>query len=420
MSKRRAIEVVADWVGLADPTPMGTLHATPSRGREVFSFEYDPRWLASPSARALDPNLRLLRGPQYPTGRAPNFGVFLDSAPDRWGRVLLDRREALRARREGRPVRPRRESDYLLGVHDGSRIGGLRFRLGAAGPFLDDDDAMAAPPWTTLRALQEASWKLEADDASGHPDYGEWLRLLLGPGSSLGGARPKASVVDDDGALWVAKFPSRADEIDVGAWEFVVHRLARAAGVDVPEARCERFGSGPRTFLSRRFDRTDEGRRVHFASALTLLERSDGDGADEGASYLEIGEVLIQGGAAPGRDLPQLWRRIVFSMCVSNVDDHLRNHGFLLEGAGWRLSPAYDLNPTSWGDGLALNVSDASNAQDLELAREVADWFRLPLPRADAIIEEVRAAVRRWDEEAAALGVPRHERAALAPAFRLA
>jgi serine/threonine-protein kinase HipA len=274
----------------------------------------------------------------------------------------MRRREAQLARAEGREERRLLESDYLLGVHDGHRMGALRFRMGER--FLDDNDQLASPPWTSLRELEHASLQLERDGAEDDPDYGHWLRMLIAPGGSLGGARPKACVRDERGRLWIAKFPSRLDEEDVGAWEHVVHVLAGRAGIVVPPAEVRRFGTrksgghGHHTFLSQRFDRTAEGERVHFASAMTLLDRKDGAGAHDGASYLELADLLMRLGEDAPLDLEQLWRRIVFSVCVSNTDDHLRNHGFLLGVTGWLLAPAYDINPDPHRAGLKLNISE--------------------------------------------------------------
>jgi serine/threonine-protein kinase HipA len=395
-AERRTVEVVADWVGLAEPLRMGRLHATPSRGKEIFSFEYDLAWLGSEHALVVDPGLRLHHGPQHAPAGRDTFGVFLDSSPDRWGRVLLQRREAQLARAEKRRERTLVESDYLLGVYDGHRLGGLRFRI-EGGPFLDDNIDLASPPWTSLRELEHASFQLERVGVEREASYGKWLSLLIAPGRSLGGARPKASVLDTKKRLWIAKFPSANDTDDIGAWESVAHALAEKAGVAVAAAQRKRFGSKHHTFFSRRFDRTDSGARIHFASAMTMLERSDGDA---GASYLDLAGVLTQRGAHVPRDLEQLWRRIVFFACISNVDDHLRNHGFLLERKGWALAPAYDMNPVAHGDGLTLNISETDNAQDLSLALDVAKHFRVKAARAKKIVGEVRAAARQWRAEA--------------------
>lgn len=414
--ERRSVAVWADWAGLGGAARMGSLHATPTRGKEVFSFEYDRAWLAAGHAQELDPALRLHHGPQYLSGERENFGVFLDSSPDRWGRVLLQRREAQLAREEERKARRLFELDYLLGVYDGHRMGALRFRVGD-GPFLDDNTALASPPWTSLRELEQASLHLERDGAESDRRYGKWLRMLIAPGRSLGGARPKASVLDEQGHLWIAKFPSERDAHDIGAWESVVHTLALHAGVTTAEARCQRFGSRHHTFLTRRFDRTDEGGRIHFASAMTMLERSDGE---DGASYLDLAGFLIQKGANTAHDLEELWRRMVFFVCVSNVDDHLRNHGFVLGPAGWSLSPAYDMNPVATGDGLSLNLSEDDNAQNLALARDVAKHFRVKAARADEIVREVTVAVRAWGTVATAAGISRAEQESMADAFRVA
>ncbi|MCC7386515.1 MAG: type II toxin-antitoxin system HipA family toxin [Deltaproteobacteria bacterium] len=414
--ERRTVEVVADWAGLGGPLRMGLLHATPSRGKEILAFEYDQAWLDSKNALALDPSLRMHQGRQHaPVGR-PNFGVFLDSSPDRWGRVLLQRREAQLARDGERRERSLLELDYLLGVYDGHRLGALRFRR-EGGPFLDDNSELASPPWTSLRELEQASLHLERAGAERDTRYNKWLRMLIAPGRSLGGARPKASVLDAKKRLWIAKLPSANDPDDVGAWESVAHALAMRAGVVVAEGKRARFGRKHHTFLTRRFDRTDDGRRLHFASAMTMLERGDGE---PGASYLDLASVLTQQGAHAPRDLQQLWRRIVFFVCISNVDDHLRNHGFLLDRRGWSLAPAYDMNPVAHGEGLTLNISETDNAQDLELALEVAKHFRVKPATARTIIGEVKKAVRRWRVEAKKAGIARSEQDRMANAFRVA
>jgi serine/threonine-protein kinase HipA len=300
-------------------------------------------------------------------------------------------------------------------------MGALRFKTEPTGPFLNDDDAMAVPHWTRLRELEAASLALERDDAESDPHYAQWLAMLIAPGSSLGGARPKASVVDELGHPWIAKFPSGQDPVDVGGWEWVAHQLARKAGVKTSRTEAKRFGSGrPHTFLVARFDRAPGAKRVHFASAMTLLQRQDGDDADAGVSYLELARFIVQQSAQPNEDLEQLWRRIVFSMAISNVDDHLRNHGFLLSPTGWLLSPAYDLNPVPDGTGLTLNVSETDNALDFDVAREVAPVFRLKRGRVEEIITEVKAVARGWREEAKTLGIRSGEQDRMARAFRLA
>lgn len=416
---QRNIEVYAHWAGLSQPTLIGVLHATPSRGKEIFSFEYSKEWLKSPQTHALDPSLQLFQGPHYAPNTQENFGVFLDSSPDRWGRFLMKRREAQLAREEKREERKLFESDYLLGVYDEHRMGALRFRTDPQGPFLDNNKDRASPPWTSLRELEHASLELEKNDAERNPSYSKWLQMLISPGGSLGGARPKASVIDEHKHLWIAKFPSGNDENDIGAWEMVIYKLAKRAKITLADAKLEKFSKQHHTFISKRFDRTNSGERIHFSSAMTLLQHVDGDDASTGASYLELAEFIIRQGAHVAEDLEQLWRRIVFFICVSNVDDHLRNHGFLLQPNGWRLSPAFDMNPIASGEGLKLNISESDNAQDLNLAKEVAEYFRIKPDRANEIISEVIDAVKNWQKEATAIGISKSEQEKMARAFRV-
>lgn len=416
---RKVIEVWADWVALKSPFMLGTLAVDSGKRSETYSFEYDSHWLKNGHGFSLDPRLQLFPGPQYPPESHENFGVFLDSSPDRWGCLLMDRREAQSSREEGRATRKLRASDYLLGVHDEQRLGALRFRLQAGGPFLDNSTDAACPPWTSLRELEAAALAIERKGSELEPDYRRWIRMLIAPGGSLGGARPKAGVTDIQAALWIAKFPSRGDDVDKGAWEYVTHHLAQKAGVHVSEAEIRKYNTEHHTFLTKRFDRTSQG-RIHFSSAMTALNRQDGDDYTTGASYLELAEFLMKNGAQAERDLEQLWRRIVFSMAVSNVDDHLRNHGFLLSEQGWVLSPAYDINPDPDGDGLKLNVSESDNQQDFGLALEVSQYFRLKLKRSQEILSEVILAVKEWPKVAASLQLSRRECELMEDAFRLA
>ncbi len=398
---------------------MGTLYASLTRGKEIFSFEYDSEWLKSPQSQILDPNLGLFTGPQYAREDRPNFGVFLDSSPDRWGRLLMQRREAQLARQEERDVKTLLESDYLLRVYDGHRLGALRFRLSSRGPFLDNNTEMASPPWARLRDLEYASLQLERENAENDKDYMKWLKLLIASGGSLGGARPKAGVVDENGHFWIAKFPSRRDDINIGGWEYVVYLLALKAGVEVGTARIQRFSAEFDTFLTKRFDRSETGERIHFASAMAMLGKNDGDSAETGVSYLDLAEFLIRNGTQVNQDLEQLWRRIVFNISVSNVDDHLRNHGFLLQKRGWTLSPAFDMNPSPTGDGLLLNISKEDNAQSLDLARSVAPFFRVKNDQAENIISQVSRSVEDWRRTAKQNRLPNREIDRMESAFRI-
>lgn len=418
------IGVYADWDGLQGPRRIGFLHSRRTRARELFEFQYDPLALADPALNflQLDPEIVLFEGAQYPTPPRDKFGVFGDSCPDRWGRMLMKRRLE-RDIREGLQVEGTQlyESDYLLGVHDLYRVGALRYKLEDEGHFLDDRRDIAAPPFTEIAALERASRALEDDSDNSAVMGQEWLRMLIAPGGSLGGARPKASVADSNGHLHIAKFPSTRDEYDVGGWEMVVNALAVGCGLNVAAAQARKFASDHHCFMVRRFDRTVSGQRLHFASAMTLTRHQDGEDHSTGVSYLELAEVLIREGAQTHTDLRELWSRIVFNILVSNTDDHLRNHGFILvPGQGWRLSEAYDINPVPRSDGLKLNITAADNALDLELAREVAGYFRLHLAEADEIIANFRGIVSQWRTIADSLALPFREQEQMTEAFRRA
>jgi len=411
----RAVYVYADWKGMSGSQLMGVLYAELLRGKEVFAFEYDKEWLQSDFAQRLDPDLDLYSGLHFLSDSKTNFGVFLDSSPDRWGRMLMRRREAAMARKEERKAVSLFETDYLLGVYDGHRMGGLRFKLSPDGPFLDDNKEMATPPWASIRELEQVSLRLEDDNVVDNPDYLKWLGMLVAPGASLGGARPKASIVDEKGQLWIAKFPSGNDQFNTGAWEMVTYEMAKAAGIDMAVCKAQQFSGKHDTFLTQRFDRTTDGQRLHFASAMTMLGFMDGE---EGASYLDMVDFLTTNGANVDSNLEELWRRIVFSICVSNTDDHLRNHGFILKPEGWVLSPAYDINPVETGKGLSLNISDSDNALELDLAVEVAKYFRLSEKRAGEITKEVTTAVKAWRRIAKKNGISNAECDLKSTAFR--
>lgn len=414
----REIFVYADWSGLPRQILMGNLRTEQTKGEEVFSFEYSKTWLESGFAQDLDPDLKLYSGPQYLGDAKPNFGLFLDSSPDRWGRMLMKRREAIRERKEGEKPQKLFESDFLLGVNDETRMGGLRFKLEEGGDFLENDEEIKAPPFTSIRELEQASQRIEDDDFFKDNDAKKWLKLMITPGSSLGGARPKASVRNTDGSLWIAKFPSKNDDKDSGIWELLVNRIARNIGINMAEATASIYSQKQHTYLTKRFDRSEEDKRIHFASAMTLLGYKDGYSHKEGGSYLELVELIERYGAEPDQDLIELWKRIVFSVGVSNTDDHLRNHGFLLTRKGWKLSPAYDINPNEDGTGLSLNISEDDNSLEYDLCLEVAEYFRWKVNDAEKYIKEASAEISKWNEIAKELGIPNREISYMANAFR--
>ena len=414
MAETRNIYVYYDGEQVESPLMMGLLSCGHLRGKDIFSFEFDKSWLADKRFRSFDPDLQMFGGKQYVPQGKDNFGIFLDSTPDRWGRVLLERKEAEVARLENRKVRNLFETDYLLGVFDGSRMGALRFKIDPEGDFLDNDADMATPPWTSLRDLENASLNLE--DCP-EVQQSKWLRMLVAPGSSLGGARPKANVLDKDGSLWIAKFPSRKDRRDVGAWEAVCCEMARRSGVNVSDFNIERFSDKYHTFLTKRFDRTAEGKRRQFTSAMTLLGYSDGENS-EGASYLEIAEWIERNCMNVNENLTELFRRIVFNIAVSNCDDHLRNHGFIYSPKGWTLSPAYDLTPDPKGYGLKLNISETDNSLDYDLALSIIPYLGINKDTAEGIIDKTRNVVSEWRKIATRYGIPNSEQDLTESAFR--
>ena len=396
-----------------EPKKIGILYVDTIRGIEHYSFEYDQDWLKeSKFSFCLDPDISMFSGRQYTEKNI--FGMFADASPDRWGRILMKRREAIKARRERRKPNKMYDSDFLLGVYDQTRVDALRFKVDVNGPFLSDDTETAAPPWATLRSLEEASRQFEKDD-----NYlnDKWLKQLLKPGSSLGGARPKATVEDEQGNLWIAKFPSKNDEYDVGAWEKVVHDLAKLCGLNVPESKVEKFSKDGSTFLVKRFDRDGE-KRIHFASAMTMLGKNDGASSDDGSSYIDIVDFIKAYGSSPKDDLIELFKRIIFSMSVSNTDDHLRNHGFILNDKGWKLSPLYDVNPVPYGDVLSLNVDSYDNSISIDLAISSACFYDITKYDAEVYADEILTIVKNnWEQLAKKYGINRDQIEEMRPAF---
>lgn len=382
---------------------LGTLEYDELRGKEVSSFTLDEDYVLHPSVSFLGPDIGLFRGKQYPT-LSYGFGIFQDAAPDSWGRKIIRRRE-----KRGNL----RESDYLLGVFDLTRIGALRFQLEGSESFVNADGENPAPPWTTLRTLEDSSRRFEEDDSDEAA-----LSVLLRPGTSLGGARPKASVTAPDGSLWIAKFPSKEDDFDTGAWEYLVHILAADAGLRVPEAQAQKFSKTGTTFICRRFDR-DGSRRISFASAMAMLGCEDRQEENNG-TYLDIAGFLMQHGAKPDDDLPELWRRMAFSLLVSNTDDHLRNHGFIIAESGrWRLSPAYDLNANAKRpQSLSLELDAGVPIESIDTLLSAAEYFRLGKAEAEANLSRIRSAVAKWRDVAVRLGIPRREQEDMALCFK--
>jgi len=415
MADKTDIWVYADWKGMISPKCIGILSAQQAKGRKAFSFSYDADWISSQEQLLLDPDIVWYSGQQYPNGKE-NFGVFLDSMPDTWGRTLMKRRAALNAKEQGKPAPVLYDIDFLLGVHDLSRMGALRFKREPDGDFLDNDPVSPTPPWANIRELQYGAKLIESNEDT--VEVRKWLAMLMAPGSSLGGARPKANILDEQGHPWIAKFPSRNDTIDKGAWEYLAYRLAVDSCIDMTESRLEHIAGPYHTFFTKRFDREKQN-RIHFASAMTMTGKNEELIRDEAPSYLDIVEFIQFFGTQIEEDLHQLWRRLVFNILISNTDDHLRNHGFILTNKGWRLSPAFDINPSIDKVGLALNIDMDNNALDIDLARSVGAYFRLGKKEMDIIIDEVKSGISGWKKIATEIGIPRSEQTLMAAAFKV-
>jgi serine/threonine-protein kinase HipA len=400
--------VYADFDWLKQAELIGELSFESIRGSESYGFQYSSDWLKKHSDLLLGDDINNYPGMQYTMPGKDIFGCFADALPDRWGRMLLNRREQILAKEEKRPVRKLSSFDHLMGIDDFSRMGGFRFKTDPNGGFINRDAALQIPPLTSLRALLQASMEVELSEEKNELPLKKWINQLIQPGSSLGGARPKASIIDENRKLFIAKFPSRNDDYDVGLWEHFAHLLARKAGINAAVTNVVPGGEKYHTLLSERFDRTPEGKRIHFASAMTMLGRSDGDNHTNGYGYLDIVDFILRGCTRVDDNLRELYRRVAFNICIGNTDDHFRNHGFLLVAKGWTLSPAYDINPTL-NEYQSLLISSASNESSLEVLLEACGEYMLDRKQASGIIQEVVAAVKNWKALAVKLQVPKPE-----------
>jgi len=408
------IYVYAHWVGMPEPALIGILTAHQGKGRKSFSFEYDKKWLKGKSVLLLDPNIKLYSGPQYPINKE-NFGVFLDSMPDTWGRTLMKRRAAQVAKAEGKTAPTLYDVEFLLGVADTCRMGALRFKREPEGAFLDDDSQSPVPPWTSVGELQHIADLVESNKET--KELNKWLIMLMAPGSSLGGARPKANIADKKGDLWIAKFPSKNDTTDKAKWEYLAYMLAQYAGINMSESRIKKVSGSYHTFFTKRFDR-QHGERVHFASAMTMTGNNEDTIRENRASYLDLAVFIQDHAGNLKEDLTELWRRIVFNIAVSNTDDHLRNHGFVIQNGAWSLSPAFDINPSIDKEELALNIDENSGALEFDLALSVIEYFRLQRKEAESILSQVKEVVSNWEKTAKRIGIGSAEIEMMRPAFR--
>ena len=404
----KRLYVYADFDWLKETELVGELGYESLRGSDSYSFKFADSWIKKYNAITLSEDLNNYPGIQYTQPNKDIFGCFADALPDRWGRTLLLRREQILAQDENRPVRRLSSFDFLTGIDDFSRMGGLRFKETLDGEFINADKSLRIPPLTDLRELIAASKEIEkSEDANTLPEK-RWIAQLVQPGSSLGGARPKANVVDTDRRIYVAKFPSLKDDYDAGLWEHFCHILAKNAGINVAETKVLEINDKHHTLLSRRFDRTDDGKRIHFASAMTLLGLNDGDNATTGHGYIDIVDFIISGCTDVDANLRELFRRVAFNICVGNSDDHFRNHGFLLTAKGWTLSPAYDMNPTL-NDHQSLLINSKTNESDLSILLNSCEEYMLTPEVATGIINEVMEAVKDWRTLVTKLGIAKRE-----------
>ena len=404
----KTLYVYADFDWLDEPMLVGELGYESLRGSDSYSFKYDNDWLRQYGSLFLSADINNYPGQQYTQPDRDIFGCFSDALPDRWGRLLLNRREQILATEEKRPVRKLSSFDYLMGIDDYSRMGGFRFKENKDGEYINCEKSLRIPPLTDIRALVAASMEIEKSEELNQLPEKKWLLQLVHPGTSLGGARPKAGVMNDEGRLCVAKFPSRNDDYDVGLWEHLSHLLAKEAGVEAAETSVIETGKKYHALLSKRFDRTVEGRRKHFASAMTLLGLTDGCDAKSGNGYLDIVDFILQNCCDVEQNLRQLYRRVAFNIAIGNSDDHFRNHGFLLTPRGWTLSPAYDMNPTL-NEYQALLINSTTNHADLQVLLDSSEEYMIGKEEAGHIINEVKTGVKHWKSIAIRLGIAKRE-----------
>ncbi len=400
--------VFADFDWLDKPELVGELCYEKLRGSESYAFRFDDNWLKFHAGIKLSEDINNYPGLQYTQPGNDIFGCFSDALPDRWGRTLLKRREQIQASEEKRAVRNLSSFDYLMGIDDFSRMGGFRLKRELDGDFINVSPSLKIPPLTELKQLVLASQEVEKSEENDVLPEKKWIAQLIQPGTSLGGARPKAGVLDDSGNLCIAKFPSRKDDYDTGLWEHFSHLLARKAGIYAAQTKVLGGLGKYHTLLSKRFDRTDEGKRIHFASSMSLIGLRDGDNAQGGYGYLNIVDFILQSCCDVEKNLQELYRRVAFNICIGNSDDHFRNHGFLLTPRGWTLSPAYDMNPTL-NEYQSLLINESSNKADIRTLLESCESYMIKKEVAENIIHQVQAAVAGWENLAVLLQIPARE-----------
>ena len=400
----KRITVYADFDFLAAPQEIGLLGYERVRGKDHFVFEYSHQWLKQYGGILLSGDLMNVPSLQHPRGNDNVFGFVKDSFPDRWGRLLLDRRERLTAQSEGRPTRMLTNYDYLIGIEDFTRMGGIRYKEESCDGYINASTKYLVPPIESIRALCDACHEIELAEERNELPEQRWLDQLIDPGTSLGGARPKANVVDTDGTLYVAKFPSKKDLENTELIEHFSHQLAARAGIHVAKTRTVRISKDRDLLLSERFDRTMDGRRIHFASAMSLLGLDDGAGSSTGNGYLDIVDFILHGCTDVRQNLRELYRRVAFNIMFGNTDDHFRNHGFLLTPKGWTLSPAYDINPGTKSHQCLL-IDSYTERSDINALLSASENYMLERQEVAEIIEEVRTVIKDWRKTATELQI---------------
>lgn len=412
----KKLYVYADFDWLKEIELIGELGYDSIRGSDSYNFKFSETWIKNHATINLSEDLNNYLGIQYTQPNKDIFSCFSDALPDRWGKTLLLRREQINAKEEKRPVKRLSSFDFLIGIDDFSRMGGFRFKESKEGLFINSDNSLRIPPITAINELITASKEIEKSEEINILPEKRWIAQLIQPGSSLGGARPKSNVIDSDNKIYIAKFPSLKDEYNVGLWEHFAHLLAKNAGINVANTKVLPIKNNHHTLLSQRFDRTEDNKRIHFASAMTLLGLNDGDNATNGKGYIDIVDFILQGCCNVEANLEELFRRVTFNICIANSDDHFRNHGFLLTAKGWTLSPAYDINPTT-NTHQSLLINNSTNVSNLSILFNSCQEYMINKRKAENIINQVVSAFKNWQNLANKLNVAKREIQLFEPIF---
>lgn len=403
----KKLYVYADFDWLKDIELIGELGYESILDIDSYSFKFAESWILKYNAINLSDDLNNHPSVQYTQPHKGIFRCFTDVLPDKWGHTLLLHHEQILALEKNKPIHHLSSFDFLTDIDDFFRIGGFRFKETPDGEFINTEKSFRIPPLTDLWELITASKKIEKSEEANSLPEKRWITQLVQSASSLGGKRPKSNIVDTDRSIYVAKFPSLKDDYDVELWEHFCHLLAKNAGINAAETMVIATNNKNHTLLSRRFDRTDDGKRIHFASAMTLLDLNDENDTTQN-SYLDIVDFILSNCIDVDTNLRELFRRVAFNICIGNSDDHFRNHGFLLTSKGWTLSPAFDMNPTS-NNHQSLLINNNTNKSDLSILFNSCKEYMLTPEVAKEIINDVVEAVKNWQTLANKLGIAKCE-----------